>query len=91
MPALLAAALGSLIRSGLMVLAGYLVKQGIWSSSAAEDYVGAAVIFLLAFGWSIWQHYKTRIKFLTALDLPPGATEAHVETLIAEDKGAKLS
>lgn len=76
----LSAALGSILRWALVFLAGYLVKAGIWSGAEAETYVTAAVLGLLGLGWSLWQKYKSRIKFLAALNAPKGTTEADLDT-----------
>jgi hypothetical protein len=64
-----------------MILATYLVKHGIWTASAAEGYVEAAVVALLAIGWSWWKIHANRIKFLTAL-LPGMTTENDVKSHI---------
>ena len=80
---MLQAALGSILRYLLMIAATYLVKHGIWTASAAEGYVEAAVVALLALGWSWWKIHGNRIKLLTALALPPGATENDLNTHIA--------
>lgn len=75
-----AAALGSILRWWLAILAGYLVKAGVWTSSESDTYVAAAVLGLLALGWSLWQKYRARIKFLAALDAKPGTDEADLDT-----------
>jgi hypothetical protein len=77
---MLAAALGAILRWALAFLAGYLVNAGIWKSAEAETYVGAAVLGLLGLGWSVWQKYKSRIKFLAALNAPAGTAEANLDT-----------
>lgn len=61
-----------------MISAAFLVKKGIWTQSAMEGYVEAAVVGILTFGWTVWNHYKNRIKFLTALSMPAGSSEASV-------------
>jgi len=72
---LLQAALGSVLRWLLAILAGYLVKKGIWTDSEAATYVTAGALGLLSIGWALWDRYKTRVKLLTALSLPEGSTE----------------
>lgn len=72
---LLTAALGSILRWALAILAGYLVKKGIWSDSEAATYVTAGALGLLTLGWTLWERYKARVKLLTALTLPEGSTE----------------
>lgn len=83
MPALMQAALFSLLRGVLWLGAGYLVKKGLWSSSAAENYVGAAAIALISYGWSLWNNSKVRALFHAALDATPGTTEAALVSQIA--------
>jgi hypothetical protein len=75
-------AIGSLLRYGLMILATYLVKHGVWTQSAAEGYVEAAVTALLALGWSWWKIHANRIKLLVAL-MPGAKTEDEVIAHIA--------
>ena len=80
---ILQSAIGSILRYLLMILATYLVKHGIWTASAAEGYVEAAVVALLALGWSWWKIHDNRVKLLTALSLPVGATENELKAHIA--------
>lgn len=75
-------ALGAILRWLLTLGAGYLVKAGIWTGSAAETYVAAAAMGLLTLGWSLWQKYKTRSRLLTALWMPHGTTEAQLDVHI---------
>jgi hypothetical protein len=79
---MLSSAIGSLLRYGLMILATYLVKHGVWTQSAAEGYVEAAVTALLALGWSWWKIHGNRVKFLVAL-MPGPHTEDEVNAHIA--------
>lgn len=76
----LAAALGAILRWALAFLAGYLVNAGVWKPDEAETYVAAAVLGLLGLGWSLFQKYKARIKFLAALNAPAGTSEATLDT-----------
>ena len=81
---LLQSALTSALRWALAILAGYLVKHGIFSDSAAEGYVEAAVPALIALGWSWWEKSNVQKKILTALMMPAGSTEndlkAHLDS-----------
>lgn len=83
---ILQSALGSILRWALMLFAAFLVKHGIWSDSDAGKYVEAGVVALLTLGLSLWQKYKSRVKFLTAL-MPVAVggpqTEAEVDAHIA--------
>lgn len=80
---LIQSALGSILRYLLMIAATYLVKHGIWTASAAEGYVEAAAVALLALGWSWWKIHRNQIKLLTALSLPQGSTENDVKAAVA--------
>lgn len=83
---LLAQALGSIFRWLLAIAAGYFVQHGIWSQSAADNYVAAAALALASLVWSLWQKYKSRLHFLTALSLPAGTEE---DTVRAEVKAGR--
>ncbi len=67
---ILQAAIGSIIRWCLALLAGYLVKAGIWTGSDAQTYVAAGSLAILALGWSIWQKFRSQVKGLVASKLP---------------------
>lgn len=79
---LLAAALGSIIRSVLLMGAGYLVSKGVWTNAEAGTYVTAAASALLAIGWGQWQKYKSRQKLVTAMAAGHPISEQAVEHLI---------
>lgn len=79
---ILQSAIGSILRWALMIGAAFLVRHGIWTTSESGGYVEAGVAALLALGWSLWQQYKSRVKFLTAL-MPGPRTEAEVIAHIA--------
>lgn len=80
---LLQEALASILRWGLALFAGYLVKAGIWSSTDAQTYVGAGALAILALAWSLWQKYGSRLKLVTAMAAPRPVTEHQVEAMIA--------
>lgn len=80
---LLQDAIGSILRFFLAGAATWLVQHGIWSSTAAETYVGAASLALVSLGWSLVNKYKSRLKLLTALTMPVGTTEQDVTDHIA--------
>lgn len=91
MSPLLQAALASILRKGLTVLATFLVTHGIWTHGEATEYVAGLTLFLLSIGWSAWKTYKDRLKFLTALQVPAGTSEATVNRLVGTGTGATLS
>lgn len=72
---LLSAALGSIIRWALSLVVPYLVTAGIWTPDEATAYVAGLSLALVGLGWSLWQKYKSRLKFLDALDAPAGTPE----------------
>lgn len=77
------AAAGSILRWAFAIAAGYLVNHGIWAKSDADLYVGAASLATLSLIWGLWNKYRGRLKFLSALQLG-GATEHEVEARIAD-------
>ena len=85
---LLVEALGSIVRAGLNIVAGYLVTAGIWTSGDAEKYVAAAALAVISIGWSVWQKYGMRGKLVTALALPSGVTENEAHR-VWKDEGVK--
>ena len=76
-------ALASIARWALALLAGYLVKHGIWTAGDASSYVAAGALGIVALGWSIWQKYGARLKLVTALTMPAGTSESAVIQKIA--------
>ena len=87
---LVAQALGAIVRWALTFLSAWFVQHGIWTSENATEYSAGAALAIVALGWSLWQKYKNRLKFLTALESPPGTTEAHVEAKVSTGTGATL-
>lgn len=87
---ILSSALGSILRWLLMLVVPVLVKYGIWTQDDSTKYVEAAVVALLALGWSLWAKYKDRIKFLTAL-MPGPQTENQVDAHIAAGQTPALN
>lgn len=78
----------SFFRWGLTLVAGWLVEHQVWAKDEAGGYVSGLALALVTLCWAIWARYRSRVKFLTALEAPAGATEAHVIEKIAEGKGA---
>jgi hypothetical protein len=72
--------LGALLRMGLLVLFGSLIEKGVWTQGQVETLaLGIAGVVATA-AWALWNHYRTRLKFLAALSSPVGTTEQEVET-----------
>lgn len=63
-----AAAIGSIIRWLLAILAGYAVSAGIWTDAEAANYVVAATSGIIALLWSLWQKRKFNLLYWTALE-----------------------
>jgi hypothetical protein len=85
------AAISSILRFVLAVVAGWLVRKGVWSQGEAATYIEAATLGLISVAWSLWDKYHARIKFLTALDMHAGASEADVKQVIADGMGTPLA
>ncbi len=71
-------AIKSIVRAGLMFLAGYLVHAGIWTEADATKYVSAASLGIISIAWSQRAWFLSRLKLMTALTMPPGTTEDDV-------------
>lgn len=82
---MLTEALAAILRFAFTFVAGYLVEHGIWTAADAKTYVAAAALAVLGLVWSLWSKYNSRIKFLTALTMQPGATESDVDKVVASE------
>ena len=83
--------LGAVLRMGLLGLFATLIEKGIWTEGQVETLAVGLAGFLATAIWALWNHYKTRLKFLTALDMPPGTTEAKVNATLKAGGGATLT
>jgi hypothetical protein len=82
---------GTIIRNGVILLGGWLAAHGLLLGTQVTQWAevtGAAVVAII---WGVVVHYHNRIKFLTALDSPPGVSEAHIEEKIKNGLGATLT
>lgn len=66
----LQAAIGSIVRHGLMFVASYFVTKGIWTEAEATTYVMGASLAIVTTAWAIWQKSKAHAKIEQALRLP---------------------
>jgi hypothetical protein len=82
MSPMLVDALGSILRFLLAGVFGYLVEKGVWTGEQSATFLSAAVVGILALGWSLWNKYKSRIKLVTALASQP-STEAQIEKMVS--------
>lgn len=78
---LLQEALGSIVRAGLQIVAGYVVAVGIWTPEDASKYVAAGALAVVALGWSLYQKYASRGTLLSALASPKALTENKAKQL----------
>lgn len=83
-------------KSALIALFGYLVGHHVVSPEDGDRYAAEfgkhstyVAGLLMTVGWALWTRYRGRLKFLAALDLPSGSTEADAKALRAE-KGTDL-
>lgn len=87
---LLAEFLGAVFRWALAALGVWLVAHGVITLDQSNRFLDAAVQFLssqtiavlmaiVPLAWSLWAKYKSRLKFLAALELPAGASEAEAK------------
>lgn len=86
-----------ILRWGIASLLAILVDRHVLSPHDG-DYFGmefakhAALVAgsLGMLAWGLWAKYRSRIKFMTALEVPAGSTEHQVERRIANGAGAPL-
>ncbi|MGE0133055.1 MAG: hypothetical protein AB7U82_33680, partial [Blastocatellales bacterium] len=64
------------------------VKRGVIDGTLGDDLILAATIAIPTLIWSIWQKYKDRLNFVTALGLPANSTEGDVKAVIDRGGGA---
>jgi len=82
--------LGSLLRMLLLGLFAGLIERGVWTTNQVEQVAVGVAGFICVAAYALWNHYKSRIKFLTALETPPGTTEAHINEKIKDGMGASI-
>ncbi len=74
MSPLFRAIVGSLVRSLLVGLAGYLVAHDIWTGEQATSMIDGLVVALVGLAWSIYQKYRAHQTVLDALQTPAGTS-----------------
>lgn len=79
---------GSVTRFALAGVVGWLVKKGVIDGNLGEELLLAAVVGIPTLLWSLWQKYKDRLKFVTALSLPPGSTPEDVDAVIKRNSNS---
>jgi hypothetical protein len=91
------AILGAIVRALLASLSGYLVSHHVLTAAQTErltdDVVQHAMMaapVVVAIAWSVLAKYRSRIRFLTALQAQPGTPEHVVDARISNGAGATL-
>lgn len=79
---------GTILRSAIMLAAGWLVAHGMLPQGSMEDWAAAAALMVLGLAWGIYQKYVAQRLFHTALESPPGTTPDEVKAKVALGLGA---
>jgi hypothetical protein len=83
---------GTLLRSAIMLGAGYLVRAGLLPEGNVQEWAGALVLVLLGLGWGIYQKFAQRtqqnILVATAIKSPVTATLADIQATVDAGFGA---
>jgi hypothetical protein len=82
--------LGSLLRMLLLAASGALIERGVWNQDQIGQIATGLAGIIVVGAWALWTHYKSRLKFLTALESPVGTTEADVHAKIKAGLGAPI-
>jgi hypothetical protein len=80
---LLAQFLGAIIRWALTFAGAWFVSKGIITPEQSNEMIGGAIVALLSLAWVLWLKYADRLKLVTALSAPAGATEREIEKRVA--------
>jgi hypothetical protein len=72
---------GSVVRKLLTGLGVVLVERGWISGDDWNLLLGGTIAVAAAVMWGIWEKYKSRLGFLTALNLPAGSTPEDVKAM----------
>lgn len=87
MPELFKTWIGVIIRMALTVFSTWLVSKKLLTPDQATgmlDHVAVGIAGVAAtLAWSLWQKYRSKLKFFTALELPANATPDTVAATIA--------
>lgn len=85
---------GTWVRAGLVAVSAVLIQHHIVTAAQGDalsaqlfDQILNAVPAVMALAWSMTQKYGSRLKLVTALTMPAGATETAVEAKIAAGVG----
>lgn len=90
MAQLLTIMLGALLRMLLLGAFAALIERGVWTTGQVEQVAIGLAGFIAVACYALWNHYKNRLKFLTALESPVGTTETTIEKKVAAGLGATI-
>jgi hypothetical protein len=81
--------LGSLLRMALLGVFGGMIQRGVWTEAEVTSLALGLAGFLATAIWALWNHYRTRLKFLMALEAPLGTREDEIDAVIKAGQGVK--
>jgi hypothetical protein len=84
MPELYKSIIGSVVRFALTGLFGWFVSKGVVTEGQSAELIIAIAGGVVVLGWSLYQKYKEKLKFFTALEVPVNAGPAKVDAVIAQ-------
>jgi len=90
MSQLIVTLLSSLLRMVLLGWFATLIEKGVWTEGQLTSLATGLAGFIVVAGYALWNHYRNRVKLLTALEAPPGTTEAAIIATIKAGGGATL-
>lgn len=80
-----------LLRKGATAIATAAVTYGVLEPGQSEWFIAGLVTFGASVVWSLWQRYKDRLFFLTALESAPGTSPQTVKMQAKLDPPKVLS
>jgi hypothetical protein len=90
MSQLIVTLLSSLLRMVLLGWFATLIERGVWTEGQLTSLATGLAGFIVVAGYALWNHYRNRLKLLTALETPAGATEAEILEKIKKGTGATI-
>ena len=74
--------IGTIVRSVLALVGGYLVSAGLVSDGQVQQIIGGLAVFLVAVIWGIINKYVWKKQVDTALELPAGSSVAKLQDVL---------
>jgi len=81
--------LGAALRMLMLIWFGSLIERNVWTEGQVETLALAVAGATVTACWALWNHYKARLKFLTALEAPLGTREDEIDAVIKAGQGVK--